>query len=213
MQGFSCGFFWAVGGVRVVLPVYSYSFPACVSLPRGVEKIAGQVVKHWLLNLEGFSPNLQPLLHGCLSLAPSHMSLSLGLPLFTSTNRARECSLLSPASPLSSTITSTRTRWLQVCCSPSQGAETCWDSCRAGNTTVFSLHGHIHRRPRVRPSLSARLRPCHCHISPPIWLSACSEKQILHPQALLPQSPREREAASVMNAQRERDLYNSGITE
>lgn len=85
--------------------------------------------------------------------------------------------------------------------------------CRADNPSVLNLHSQIHQSASVRPSLPAPLHPCHCHISPQIWLSACSKKQILHPQALLPQSLRERETASVMNAQRERDLYNSGITE
>lgn len=46
------------------------------------------VVKCWLLNLEGFSPNLQPLLHGCLSLAPFYTCLPLGHPPFASANRA-----------------------------------------------------------------------------------------------------------------------------
>lgn len=77
----------------VVLLVYRCSLPACVhcrTFPFHLEprKTPRQVVKHWLLNPEGFSLNLQPLLHGCLSLAPSHICLSPGHPSFASTNRA-----------------------------------------------------------------------------------------------------------------------------
>lgn len=84
-RDFHVGFLWAVGGMCVVLLVYSYSLPArvqCRTFPFHLELRQGskQVVKHWLLNLGGFSPNLQPLLDGCLSLAASHMCLSLGHP-------------------------------------------------------------------------------------------------------------------------------------
>lgn len=165
------------------------------------------------LNLEGFGSNLQPLLDGCLSLALSHTCLSLATHrlLPQQDNRSAPSSAL-PDHP--------RTLELKLGCSDvkvpaaqAQGKKPPEQSSRAENTSALNLHSQIHQTASVRPSFPALLHPCHCHISPQIWLPACSKKQILHPQALLPQSPREREAASVMNAQRERDLCNSGITE